>query len=885
MKASLEIAMNPPRATTLRRRDRSRRPTRRHFVPESLEHRYLPSAGLPGITATDPADGGTVLRAPQSFTITFDQDVVDQIEAAIGDAWSLPADQVLPTIVSVDVNQDVEIDQVGADGELTPYAGGTGAPIQETIATSTAADGTTQTQLVITPMPGDPAMQPGTYQLEVLPGTLLDWAVGSFTDPIWYTSSGPMPIAQFTVTGQGPTLAGATDLGTVGASAQSVWSTLEPSDVQSAVALYRFTLPQGGEWRVDAKALASAIGSPALPALALFGADGSVLATRDNGSGLSGSPDPELLANLPGGTYYLGVSAAGNLPGTAQGYDAITGRPGTAGVGEPAGVFELDVSATPAVPPTALVAFDLDHADPLEPSPTGMDLTFSGPVDVSSLTQTGQQETALTVVDASGKTWPISAMAYDNSEHRLSFVFDEPLPAGTYSLVVPSQGGLTDLAGNPVIGPSGDPPGVLATWTIAAPSGPADPNDLGVMWPGPENVTWSSGKSGSTTLDPGQEVQDRFMVIWPGIYGLQAQVGTGAVDLAIVASDGTTVTDLGSVTGLNQPVFHLGTGVYELRMTAEGSKTASVAWTLYIQALDHENILNNGVGQAPAQNLPVFGPMPGSGAAPTSFGGSGTPSAGAMLTGTTSAATITTAGAASGNEGASSTGFAASAVPAALLVTPATNLAGLPASDQGYVAAVGPLADGAAVALADAGRVLPAGLRYQSSPSGTEPQVGAGESMLGPEATPTGPLSGGVPRRYDGPGGPDAASARADAMALALAQADPLVRIAGWLAGRIPGPSPTLRELESPATDFGTTLLAAAAAPGAADADTTARDRGRATLAQADLGVPFALLVGTALTYRLSQPIRKWWRRHHTAHPTWPRPYGMPRAGITVPRA
>ena len=149
-----------------------------------------------------------------------------------------------------------------------------------------------------------------------------------------------------------------------------------------------------------------------------------------------------------------------------------------------------------------------------------------------------RQETALTVVDASGQTWPITLVGDEDSGDRLNFIFNEPLPAGSYSLVVPSQGGLTDLAGNPVVGPSGNPPGVLATWTVAAPTGPGDPDNLGVLWPGPLNVTWSPGISRTDTIDPGQGVDDRFVVICPGVYTLQTQIGTGSIDVRIVAPTG-----------------------------------------------------------------------------------------------------------------------------------------------------------------------------------------------------------------------------------------------------------------------------------------------------------------------------------------------------------
>jgi hypothetical protein len=855
-------------------------------VPERLEDRHLLSVTLPGITATDPTDGASLYTAPPSFTITFDQSVVNNVETAVSQMLMIDPDQVFPTILGIDSQQDVEIDRVGADGSLTPYAGGDAPNVQESI-TTTTVDGTTETQLVVTPGPGTPAMQPGTYQLEILPQTALAWGFGSVTDGSWSNATDPIPIADFTLNIPGIKLAAANELGTVGATPQTVWGSLEPSDPRSAVELYRFTLPAGGPWQLDAQVLAYAVGSHLPAALSLFGPDGSVLATRDAGTGPLDDPiDPELFRDLPGGTYTLGVSAALNLPGTAQGYDPIAGIPGIAGVNQPAGVFELEVSAIPAVPPAGLVHFDLEHADPLEPAPTGLDLTFSQPVDISPLTVPDHEETALTVVDASGKTWPITAVDEQDSGEALRFIFDEALPPGSYSLVAPSQGGLTDLAGNPVVGPAGNPPGVLATWTVAAPTGPSDPNNLGVLWPGPANVTIAPGIARTETIAPGQQVDERFVIISPGFYTLQTQIGTGAIDVRIVGADGNTVLNVAGQSGLNHSVFEVGTGIYELRMTADGSEAASVAWLLRALALDYEKIATNGVGQAPALTLALAGPVPGPSEASGNPGGSGPSSTVAAATETApaqapaSATVETTAGATTTGAVATASGSPA----AALLLTPETNLAGLPTADAWQTTAVGPLADAAMVALADAGRGLPPGMLDRPSSSGTDPLVGEGSPPAGPEPTLTAVPSGAGPAATTEAIGPAAASARADAMALATAQADPLVRIAGWFAGRLPAPSVLPREPEAPATEFGATLLAAAAAPGDVDSDGPARDRSRATLAQADLGVPFALLVGTALTYRLSQPVRKWWRRQHSAHPTFPRPHGWARAGVKVPR-
>jgi hypothetical protein len=216
-----------------------------------------------------------------------------------------------------------------------------------------------------------------------------------------------------------------------------------------------------------------------------------------------------------------------------------------------------------------------------------------------------------------------------------------------------------------------------------------------------------------------------------------------------------------------------------------------------------------------------------------------------------------------------------------LLVSLEAGLVGSATSGTGHAAAVGPLADGASVALADVGPGLTPGIRYLSSPSGMEPRAGEGDPTSGPAAASPAALARSGSPPVDGAAGPDAASARADAAALALAQADPLVRIAGWFAGRFPGSSSETVEPDLPASELGTTLLASAAtADGLADVGAPAafrpeRHRRRETLSQADLGAPCALLVATALTYRLSDPVRRWWRRYHTAHALWPRPYGF----------
>jgi hypothetical protein len=881
---SLGTTMNPPRVKLLQRRARPKRPTCRRFAPEGLEPRYLPSITLPGIVATDPADGATPLQAPQSFTITFDQSVVDEVDAFWADALSVPPDQVLPMIIAADTGQDVEIDRIAADGTATPVLGDNSHWLfDESIATATGPDGQPQTQLVVTPPAGSPALVPGTYQIGMSPqsDSILATAFATIEpDSAWASATQAIPIAQFTVLGQGPTLVEASDLGQIGPQPSSVQGYLDPGNYQQAVSLYRFYVPAGPLWQLDATVLANAIGSPAEPELTLFDSNGNVLATRTAGQGTAAdSLDPELFTSLGQGTYYLGVSAAGNTPGFAYGYDPVTGRPGSAGVNEAAGRFVLDVSATPAVPSAKLVDFNLDHADTLEPAPTGLDLTFSSPVDISSLTQPDQQETALTVVDAAGQTWPITAVNYDASQDRLSLIFNEALPEGSYSLIVPSQGGLTDLSGRPVVGPDGSPAGVLASWNVSEFVGPSDQNNLGVLWPGPVNVTWSPGVSRSTALAAGQESDYRFVVTCPGFYDVETQPVSGSVDVQVQDSEGTTIAEADNVTQPNDLAMILTPGVYNLQINPAGSQPAAIAWTLRPVALDYEKLNENGVGQSPALSLPLDFAAAGDPAAPPNP----EPTDGSSAMATVTSVASTSAGASPTATTASPipTTTTASPIPTALLVSLETGLVGSPASEAGHTAAVGPLADGVSVALSDAGPGLPMGIRYQSSLSGMDPRVGEGDVISGPAAAPALARSGLAP--VEDAAGPEAASARADASALALAQADPLVRIAGWFAGRFRGTASEPGEPDLPASELGTTLLASSA-PAAglsdawgAEAPRSARYRRRDTLSQADLGGPCVLIVATALTYRLSDPVRRWWRRYHPAHALWPRPYGFGR--------
>jgi hypothetical protein len=879
--ALMGISMNLPRLKISHPRTRSMRPIRRRFGLEPLECRYLPSAGLPGITSTLPADGSVMIQPPQSFTINLDPSVLGQVDAVVSPIFGIAPDAALSTIVALDANVEIEIDQVGPGGSTTPYLGGSSLwPVDETVDTTTAADGSTQNQLVVSLPAGSPAMLPGTYQISVLPSSFLAQAYALVEpDSAWANSTAPIPIGQFTVLARAATFAGATNLGTIGPATQTVSGIIEPSVEQSAVQLYQFSVPTGGQWNFNAQLDSTSIDSRLQSVLTLFDARGDVLATT---GGVDDSIDPDLTASLASGTYFIGVSGAGNVPGIPGGYDPITGMPGTGGLSAPGGPFVLDLTATPVVRSTSLVDFQLDHADVLETAPTGLDLTFSGAVDVDSLASPDHRVTALSVVDSWGRTWPISYMDPDDqsSQDSLSFLFDEPLPPGNYSLVVPTQGGLTDLAGNPVVGPAGSSPGVLATWTVAAPTGPADPENLGVIWPGSINVTWSTPVTGSDTLAAGQEVDDRFVVICPGIYEVQAQVGAGSVDVHIVNSEGQIVRDSGSLPSLYATLVP---GAYRLLLVSTSSSTTEIDWTLVPNSLDWDKNYYNGVGQVNALVLPMTGPFPetaGPTAATAGSDGSATPIV---------PPAATSAGATSGNASSNASELGGSPLQTALLVSMETGLAGLPSTNSGSIPSVGTMAAAITIPTNDAGRGLAQGLPSWNS-SGTDLKVGEDDPADAQGAVPPAPAERVGSAQTDGMAAPEAASARADA--IALARADRLVRIAGWFSDKIDVTPTGLLGTGLPAAELGSTGLAAAATdapafpPATTDFWSARRQRIFREVAQGDIGVPCTLLVATALTYRFSLPIRKWWRRHDPAHFEWPRPFmyrGGPRTPSTRP--
>lgn len=312
--------------------------------------------------STSPADGSTMTHSPDALVIIFNQEV-DFL-------WT---------------DGNIQLEQVNSDGTTTPILDALNPPVASFDGTGTQAT-----------IPIDSSLPAGHYRIVLVGDSGLSVYL-SGADPVTLTGgqwdpSVDQTLANFTiapsipVTPSGATLSNATDLGIIGSQVVSTSGWLDLTGGATSVTLYKLTLGPGHYWQLGAELNAQRIGSPLMGALTLFDQQGNVLATRDSGTGLVGSPnDPYLFTGLLPGVYYIGLSGAGNLAGQPGGYNPVTGTNGTAGLKQAGGGYDLRVVADAADSLTQLTNFTLQWGDPLGSSPTGMNLNFSGPISLDSL--------------------------------------------------------------------------------------------------------------------------------------------------------------------------------------------------------------------------------------------------------------------------------------------------------------------------------------------------------------------------------------------------------------------------------------------------------------------------------------------------------------------
>ena len=798
---------------------------------EWLEPRHLLAANpsSSSIAAVQPYNGEQLSQSPQDLVITFNGLNVPALMGSL----------------------DVQLEELNRDGTATPIWNFNNAPVEESDPTGTELIVPIQVLDATTFAYDNLNLSPGNYEIDLVGGTGLAYAAsGAFgPGPQLWNPNQDHEIGTFTILGQGATLSSATPLGAIGANLQTELGSLDTDNPTNAVHLYKFTLPQGNFYQVGLEISAYGIGSPLLPALTLFDSNGNVLATRNSGMGIPSDPnDPYLFMGLAPGTYYVGVSGAGNLPNVSGGYDPVLGIPGTDGLSQQGGPlpYALSLVAAPHDQPTRLLDFTLDYGDSTQSSPTGVTLSFSGPINVSNLFVPDSQETALEVVDSSGQVWPITAESYVVTGNSLEMIFDSPLKSGSYTLYSSPSGGLVDLAGEPISG-TGGTSGVLAHWTVAPGTAPRADN-LGVLWPNSANANLliDSGPFAETTvLGPEQTADFRWTVVVPGFYNLQTELNGGPVAV-IEIGNGETVLDPGTTAPLNNYIMSLNDGVQTLRFVNESSQPVTIDWLIKIANLDWDKIIDNGVGQTFALTL---------GLTPSATGDSGS-GASVNLAGVQAIATALSG---------SASNFAGSMgpVPATLVVTLNTGLIGQPTVGSQSVAAVGPSVAAGSTALTDSGNSLLSGIGYGSSIDWSE-WLGDAENLAG--ALPGGPKAPpqdlAVARASTGARvniEPEADGARADDQA--LGQAQWLVRLGArlqrWLTSE-QGADRSTTQAAVPA--IGANVVQNTLAGHQSEPNATGRKGRVSSAAHSDLGAIAGVILVGATACRLRRPLLSWWR-------------------------
>ena len=787
----------------------------------------------PGVITTVPASGDQLKQSPDSLVLTFNQEVYF--------FWG---------------SGDVRLDRVNADQTITQLSDLSSTPDNPFDPTGT------QATLLL-----DQPLASGEYHIVLVGGPSLatfvaDSVNNALQDGSSWDGSTDLVLADFTVAPavvpivlpKGVTFNEATPLDLIGSQVTTSSGSLDPAAAQT-YALYKVTLSPGHFWRLGVELDAQRIGSSLLGALTLFDPQdpqGDVLITRDSGTGLPSSPDdPYFFTGLNPGVYYIGVSGAGNLAGQPGGYDPGTGTIGTAGQAQAGGAYDLQVVADPADSPTQVTGFSLQRADPLDPTPTGLTLSFSGAIDPNSL----RSNSSVLVYDASGKAWPTTPSSYAGSQ--VSFVFNQPLPPGQYTVAVPPSGGLADLTGRAPVS-SGPTPGVLATFTVKSETSSAVAGNLGILWPSAQAEV-----SQSATIAPGQTVVSRVVIPVTGFYSLNTSFTQGSTAITRLGPYGLAVIDLAS-SGLSQTyVMHLTEGVYFFSFSAAGPQSVQGRWTLVLGQIDFEWLVNNGVSQSPALALGLIDATPWSSTLDSP------PSTGPMLPGDvapvssptnpqsgTVIVSVPTSGASGG--AVSATGLAP--IPTSLLVTVNTGLLGSPSSQNEQLAVVGPVVAGGSTTLASRFSGLLPGFFPGSSGQVDERVLKEADPV---QASADSASSSVDPARAEvsssmNPGVMLASASSADA--LALTKADRITELASRL-GRWFGLN-TGEEGATAGRDLAEPDLLARneAEAGRGPADRSG-ERETERMTEADMGMPTGLIVVAAAAYRLRQLAGRWWRR------------------------
>jgi hypothetical protein len=299
------------------------------------------------------------------------------------------------------------------------------------------------------------------------------------------------------------------------------------------------------------------------PALTLFDANLNVIASNDNTQNSTQATngttplfnDPVLFSGLQAGDYYLAVSSSGNMPDLAQGplpgtqgvFDPHVSHSGSAGYSTFPYVLNLQVVPDSVAP--QVIAVSIPSGADLPGPPTGFTVRFSKPVNIQQLSYQQYQNTgtgdlsAVYIAAADGNDYYPRLVSHDSASQTATFVLLDALPPGPAVLHLSGPAGLTDIAGNPLVGNDlsqdyvvpfavGGPPrgtsGNPTTWDCEPSSdSPNSPQVLGTLFSS-EVVTGVAivrGAGLGSTTD-----QYQFQVLQDGPYFVALQLSTNLPD-------------------------------------------------------------------------------------------------------------------------------------------------------------------------------------------------------------------------------------------------------------------------------------------------------------------------------------------------------------------
>jgi hypothetical protein len=435
------------------------------------------------------------------------------------------------------------------------------------------------------------------------------------------------------------------------------------------VNLYEFHISGTSKYAFTAEVFAGRIGSPLDPALSLFQLVNGQLqlvdandntrnpTTTTDGSGVPLYTDAALFDGLPAGDYFLAVSASPNLPDPTKpwqpGPNVINGvtifDPTATHSASPnfttPGPYVLCLAAQPSSQPPTVVGVTPSNSTTLPAPPTQLTVQFSEPVNLQQLTFTAYQQTnqnslnAAYIQAADGTKYFPRLVSYDSTTNTASFLMLDRLPNGTYSLHLSGKLGLTDFAGNALVGndPSGD---YVTTFTVnGPPSGAngnslqftaqepndsiAQPQDLGILFPmelanpgPPSGVIVTGDFAQEPANDPSDQADYyEFQLLQNQSYVFS--VDNPNLQLALFDSAGNPVPTSGQPTSLQASSLPAGTYI----MGVIGPLPANATTTKYQLSLalagSYDNPPPLTIGPAPAIQITFAKAAPPGSSAPS----------------------------------------------------------------------------------------------------------------------------------------------------------------------------------------------------------------------------------------------------------------------------